>query len=96
MKKIRQIFAWITVIVIIGLIIATLICGITGSEYFFGMLFLMFVVPVVLWVFMWFTHLVNGDSQVISKEDMEALERKKTTKYQERSQKGMEPEEPTP
>lgn len=96
MKKIRQIFAWITVVVIIGLVIATLICGITGSEYFFGMLFLMLVVPLVLWVFMWFTHLVSGDSQVISKEDMEALEHKKTTQYQECSQKGMESEEPTP
>ena len=47
----------------------------------------MIVVPVVLWVFMWFTRLVNGDSEVISRKDMEALEK---------SKKGTEPEEPTP
>lgn len=61
MEKIRRIMAFVTVVVIIGLIIATIICAVTGSQYFFGMLFLMFVVPVVLWVFMWFTKLVSGD-----------------------------------
>lgn len=87
MKRVRQIVACATVAVILCLIIGTLVCAITGSKYFFGMLFLMIVVPVVLWVFMWFTRLVNGDSDVISKEDMEALEN---------SKKGTEPEEPTP
>ncbi|MDO5156107.1 MAG: hypothetical protein Q4D51_09075 [Eubacteriales bacterium] len=59
MEKLRRIIAMLTVVVIVGLVIATLICGITGSEYFFAMLFLTFVVPVILWVFMWFTRLVN-------------------------------------
>ncbi|MGN0155134.1 MAG: hypothetical protein ACI4A3_11855 [Lachnospiraceae bacterium] len=77
MKKIRQITAWITIVVIVGLVIGTVVCAVTGSRYFFGMLFLMIVVPVVLWVFMWFTHLIHGDSSVISKEDMKALEEKK-------------------
>lgn len=87
MKRVRQIVAWITIAVIACLIIGTIICAVTGSKYFFGMLFLMIAVPIVLWVFMWFTHLVNGDSSVISKEDMEALQR---------SKKGTEPDEPTP
>lgn len=60
MEKIRRITAWITIAVIIGLIIGTIVCAVTGSKYFFGMLFLMIVVPVVLWVFMWFTRLVSG------------------------------------
>ena len=87
MKRVRQIVACVTVAVILCLIIGTLICAVTGSKYFFGMLFLMIVVPVVLWVFMWFTRLVNGDSDVISRKDMEALEK---------SKKGTEPEEPPP
>lgn len=87
MKRVRQIVACVTVAVILCLIIGTLICAVTGCKYFFGMLFLMIVVPVVLWVFMWFTRLVNGDSDVISRKDMEALEK---------SKKGTEPEEPTP
>lgn len=77
MKKVRQIVAMLTVIVIIALVIGTLICAITGSKYFFGMLFLTIAVPVVLWVFMWFTRLLHGESEVISKEDMELLEQVK-------------------
>lgn len=71
MKKIRQVVAGITVLVLIGLLIGTLVCAITGSSYFFGMLFLTLVVPVVLWVFMWFTKLINGDSDLIPKEKEE-------------------------
>lgn len=63
MEKIRRITAWLTIIVIIALIIGTLICAVTGSPYFFGMLFLMIAVPVVLYVFMWFTRLVSGGTE---------------------------------
>ena len=75
MKKVRQIVALLTVILLAALVIGTLVCAIIGSKYFFGMLFLTFVVPVVLWVFMWFTRLVHGESEVISKEDMELLDK---------------------
>lgn len=78
MKKIRQIVAGLTVVVIIALLIGTLICAVTGSKYFFGMLFLTIVVPIVLWVFMWFTHLTYGDSEVIPKEGTELSERDQT------------------
>lgn len=64
MEKVRRVTAFITVLVIIGLIIGTLICAITGSRYFFGMLALTFFVPIILWVFMWFTKLTNDKSQV--------------------------------
>lgn len=63
MKKVRRITAWITIIVIVGLIIGTLICAITGSDYFFGMLALTFLVPTVLWVFMWFSKLIGGNQE---------------------------------
>ncbi len=78
MKKTRRIVALLTVVVIIALVIGTLICALTGSKYFFGMLFLTIAVPVVLWVFMWFTHLVHGQSEVISKEEMELLDKRGT------------------
>ena len=64
MEKVRRITAWITVIIIVGLIIGTLICAVTGSDYFFGMLALTFIVPVILWVFMWFSKLVNGNQEM--------------------------------
>jgi len=67
MDKVRRATAWITIIVIIGLIIGTLVCAITGSRYFFGMLALSFFVPIVLWVFMWFSKLVQNNDR---KDDM--------------------------
>lgn len=70
MEKIRRITALLTVVVIIGLIIGTIICAVTGSKYFFGMLFLMFVVPIVLWVFMWFTRLVSGGNDENTDDDL--------------------------
>ena len=79
MNKIRRIAAWLTILLIAGLIIGTLICAIMGSTYFYGMLCLSLGVPVVLWVFIWFTHLVHGDSKVISKEVSEALNHSKQT-----------------
>ena len=85
MKKLRQIVAWLSILLIAGLIIGTVICGITGSRYFFGMLFLALCVPVVLWVFMWFTRLIHGDSKVIPKEDMEALDKQKQSEQQEKA-----------
>lgn len=70
MKRLRQIMAWLTIILIIGLIIGAVVCAVTGSEYFLGLLALAMAVPIVLWVFMWFTRLIHGDSDVVSKEDM--------------------------
>ncbi len=63
MEKVRRISAVLTIAVIISLIIGTIVCAITGSRLFFGMLFLMIVVPVVLYVFMWFTKLVSGNEE---------------------------------
>ena len=43
MNKVRRITALLTVIVIVVLVIATLVCALTGSPYFFGMLALTFI-----------------------------------------------------
>lgn len=72
MQKIRRIVALLSVVFIIGLIIASIICAITGSEYFTAVFFMMVAAPVVLWVFMWFTRLIYGDSDVIPKEETES------------------------
>lgn len=74
MHKIRRIVALLSVVFIIGMIIATIICAITGSKYFFTVFFMMLATPVVLWVFMWFTRLVNGDLDVIPKGKTEIKE----------------------
>ena len=63
MNKLRRVVAWITIAIIIGLIVGMVICAVTGSKYFFGMLALAIIVPVVLWIFNWFSNLVNGNSK---------------------------------
>lgn len=69
MEKVRRIMALLTVILIIALLIATIVCAVTGSRYFFGMLALTILVPVVLWVFMWFGRLVNGEPEEVQKDN---------------------------
>ena len=75
--------AWLTILLIAGLIIGAVVCAITGSRYFMGLLFLAMAVPIVLWVFMWFTRLVHGDSDVVSKEDLHARNRKNDSKEED-------------
>ena len=52
-KKSARIMAWIGIIIIVGLVIATLITGITGSKYFMGCLWLCIIVPILIYVFLW-------------------------------------------
>lgn len=49
-NKIRKFFAWLIILVIIGIVLMTFITGITGSRFFWMFVYLMFVVPVLLWV----------------------------------------------
>ncbi|MCM1398168.1 MAG: hypothetical protein NC225_01665 [Clostridium sp.] len=52
-KKFARVIAWICLVIIAALVIATLITGITGSKYFAGCLFLCIIVPVLMYVFLW-------------------------------------------
>lgn len=52
-KKGSRIIAWICIIIIMVLIVATFIAGITGSKYFAGCLFLCILVPLLMYVFVW-------------------------------------------
>lgn len=67
MGTLRKIVALISVIVIVGLIIGMVICAVIESRYFFGMLALTFLDPIILWVFMWFTNLIKPSSDEIKK-----------------------------
>ena len=52
-KKSARVMAWIGITIIVGLVIATLITGITGSKYFMGCLWLCIIVPILIYVFLW-------------------------------------------
>ncbi len=59
-KPILRVAAWVGIILILGLIIATFIAGITGSEYFFGFLVLSITVPVFIYVVLWIGRVLNN------------------------------------
>ncbi|MGN0151193.1 MAG: hypothetical protein ACI39Q_01860 [Wujia sp.] len=59
-KKGYRILAWICIIIIVGLIIATLITGITGSPYFMGCLLLCIIVPIFFYVALWLGRVFNS------------------------------------
>lgn len=74
MKKLRQIAAWIGIIVIVGLVIATFILGVTGSSLTVSMLILTMGVSIVLWVLLWFIKLLENRSGEAGQEDTEKKE----------------------
>lgn len=74
MKKLRQIAAWIGIIVVVGLVIATFILGVTGSSLTVSMLILTMGVSIVLWVLLWFIKLLENRSGEAGQEDTEKKE----------------------
>lgn len=53
-KKGYRIGAWICLIIIAVLVIATFVTGIMGSKYFIGCLFMCIIVPILMYVILWF------------------------------------------
>lgn len=60
MKRVKQIFAWIAIIIIVGLVAATIVISIQGSALSIPMLGLTMGVSVALWVLLWFLDLIGG------------------------------------
>ncbi len=69
-KKYARVFAWIGLIIIGALIIATFITGITGSKYFMGCLWLTIIVPILFYVFIWMGKVLS-DVADSKKENIE-------------------------
>ena len=66
MKKMKQILAFTGVILIVGLVFLTLYFAFTGNRFFMASLFCMFMIPLMLYVYMFVYRMVNGESE---KED---------------------------
>ncbi|MDD6331096.1 MAG: hypothetical protein PUA59_01360 [Clostridium sp.] len=62
-KKIKQILAWIALVVIAGMVIATLVLGILGSPYTLSMLGATMGVSITIWVLFWISGMVNGNKE---------------------------------
>lgn len=59
MKRIKRVLAWIALIIIAGLIIATLILGIKGSPYAVSMLGVTMGVSIIIWVLFWISGVLK-------------------------------------
>lgn len=57
-RRFNRIVSWLCIVILLGLIIATLVTGITGSKYFMGFLALMIVVPIIFYVVLWIGRLL--------------------------------------
>lgn len=70
MKKIRQVAAWIAIILILGFVVTTFIFGITGNSLFMSMLILTMGVSIVLWAMLWFLRILTDRSKPDGQTDM--------------------------
>ncbi len=62
-NKLFRVMAWIALIIIVGLLIATFVTGITGSKYFMGFLVLSIIVPAFIYVVLWIGRVLHNSSQ---------------------------------
>lgn len=69
MKRLRQIVAWIGIIVVVGLVAATFVLGISGSSLTISMLILTMGVSIVIWVLLWFIRLLENRSDGEGQKD---------------------------
>lgn len=80
-NKLFRAMAWVALVVIIGLVIATFITGITGSEYFMGCLVLSIIVPVFVYVVLWFGRILyNSANQDEDDQNTEAANKDSSDK----------------
>lgn len=56
----QRILALITVIMIIGLVIAAIVCAVIGSRYYMGFLFAAIVFPILIYVIVWLAGVLKG------------------------------------
>ncbi len=61
-NKLFRAMAVVALIIIVGLIIATFITGITGSKYFMGFLILSIIVPALIYVMLWIGRILYNSS----------------------------------
>ncbi len=60
-KPILRVMAVISVVLIIAMIVAVIVTGIMGSKYFMGCIYLMMVMPVLIYAFLWIGRLLSDN-----------------------------------
>jgi cobalamin biosynthesis protein CobD/CbiB len=68
---VKRVLALAAAIALIVLVIATFILGVTGSDYFMGMLFLCILIPILLWAMALVARLLREKGESIVRESEE-------------------------
>ncbi len=65
---IKRILALLLAVLLLAIVVLTFICGITGSRYFIGMLFLCITVPILCYAIALVARLLKGKSNELKQE----------------------------
>jgi cobalamin biosynthesis protein CobD/CbiB len=68
---VKRVLALAAAIALIVMVIATFILGVTGSDYFMGMLFLCILIPILLWAMALVARLLREKGESIVRESEE-------------------------
>lgn len=60
-NKLKRIFALFLMIIMIGLVLLTLYLAVTGSGYFMASMFSMFMLPILIYAYMFIYRLMHRD-----------------------------------
>lgn len=67
MKKVKQILAFLGIIVLVGLYVSTIICALSASDNFMNMLmtsiYASVIIPVLIWAYSFICKLIKKDSE---------------------------------
>lgn len=67
MKKVKQILAFLGIIVLVGLYVSTIICALSASDNFMNMLmtsiYASVIIPVLIWAYSFIYKLIKKDSE---------------------------------
>lgn len=78
MEVLRRVLAWITIIVIVGLVIATFVLGINGSPYTFGLFGVTMGITILLWVLLWFMKVLENKNNKNMEEELKGNQKEKS------------------
>ncbi|MBQ9157687.1 MAG: hypothetical protein IJ137_13055 [Eubacterium sp.] len=62
-NKLKRVFALLLVVIMLGLVLLTLYLAITGSRYFMASLVSMFLLPILLYTYMFIYRLMHDDKE---------------------------------
>ena len=77
MDKLKRIGAALLAAVLVGMFVATFIIGVSGSEYFMGMIFLDVVIPVICWGVWLIARVLRRKGQELRSDDAHETEQDK-------------------